>query len=140
MYVIVFYFRTLNSSFQVRGIPAVIVIKASNGEIISREGRQEIMQNGSLAFSNWEQSCIEIDTSIVSALTDNSNEVFNNAVDILLKLINNILKDPQSMKYRRIRLSNPKIESMLLGLKYLVLVQIAKLHFLQINWRSFLLC
>ena len=117
---ILFHFRALNSSFQVRGIPAVIVIKASNGEIISRDGRQEIMQNGSLAFSNWEQSCIEIDTSIVSALTDNSNEVFKNAVDILLKLINNILKDPQSMKYRRIRLSNPKIESMLLGLIYLV--------------------
>jgi len=104
----------LNSAFGVRGIPAVIVIKASNGEIISREGRQEIMQNGSSAFSTWEQSCVEIDTSVVSALTDNSNEVFKNAVDVLLKLMNNILKDPYSIKYRRIRLSNPKIESMLL--------------------------
>ena len=112
------FIRQLNSAYGVRGIPAVIVIKASNGEIISREGRQELMQNGYSAFSTWEQSCVEIDTSIVSALSDNSSEVFKNAIDILLKLINNILKDPQSMKYRRIRLSNPKIESMLLGQCY----------------------
>ena len=77
------------------------------------------MQNGSSAFSTWEQSCVEIDTSVVSALTDNSNEVFKNAVDVLLKLMNNILKDPYSIKYRRIRLSNPKIESMLLGQCYI---------------------
>ena len=67
----------------------------------------------------WEQSCVEIDTSVVSALTDNSNEVFKNAVDVLLKLMNNILKDPYSIKYRRIRLSNAKIESMLLGQCYI---------------------
>ena len=77
------------------------------------------MQNGSSAFSTWEQSCVEIDTSVVSALTDNSNEVFKNAVDVLLKLMSNILKDPSSIKYRRIRLSNPKIESMLLGQCYI---------------------
>ena len=77
------------------------------------------MQNGSSAFSTWEQSCVEIDTSVVLALTDNSNEVFKNAVDVLLKLMNNILKDPYSIKYRRIRLSNPKIESMLLGQCYI---------------------
>ena len=54
----------LNSVFQVRGIPKVVVVKVSNGECISQDGRQDIMQNGALAFSSWEQSCIEIDTSI----------------------------------------------------------------------------
>ena len=105
----------LNSTFGVRGIPAVIVIKASNGEIISREGRQEIMQNGSYAFTQWEQSCVDVDTSVASALSDNSSEIFHSAKDILLKLISNILKDPQSLKFRRIRLNNPKIETLLLN-------------------------
>ena len=97
-----------------RGIPSVIVIK-QNGEIITREGRQEIMQNGSFAFTKWEESCIEIDTSIVNQLSDNSPQVFKDATEILLKLISNIIRDPQNLKYRRIRLSNPKIETMLLN-------------------------
>ena len=91
-----------------------MIVLSKNGDILSREGRQEIMQLGSGAFKHWEDSCIDIDTSIVSTLTDNSPEVFKNATEILLKLINNILRDEQNLKFRRIRLSNPKIESMLL--------------------------
>ena len=105
----------LNSVFQVRGIPKVVAVKVSNGECISQDGRQDIMQNGALAFSSWEQSCIEIDTSIVKKLTDNDPKTFQDAKEILLKLINNILRDPQNVKFRRIRLSNPKVESMLLN-------------------------
>ena len=91
-----------------------MIVLSKNGDILSREGRQEIMQLGSGAFKHWEDSCIDIDTSIVSTLTDNSPEAFKNATEILLKLINNILRDEQNLKFRRIRLSNPKIESMLL--------------------------
>ena len=105
----------LNSVFQVRGIPKVVVVKVSNGEFITQDGRQDIMQNGALAFSSWEQNCIEIDTSIVNKLSDNDHKSFQDAKEILLKLINNILRDPQNVKFRRIRLSNPKVESMLLN-------------------------
>jgi hypothetical protein len=113
--VVLYYFRSLNSVFEVRGIPSVIVVKAGTGEIISRDGRQEIMSQGSLAFTQWEESCIEIDTSMVSALADNPPQLLKDASEILLKLISNILRDPQSLKFRRIRLSNPKIEKMLLN-------------------------
>ncbi len=54
----------------------MIVVKASNGEVISRDGRQEVMERGALAFTFWEESCKEIDTSIVSTLLDNENQVF----------------------------------------------------------------
>ena len=104
----------MNSTFGVRGIPAVIVIN-KNGDILSREGRQEIMHYGSVAFKQWEDSCIDIDTSIASQLSDNSPQVFKDATEILLKLIANILRDPQNLKFRRIRLSNAKIETMLLN-------------------------
>ena len=53
--------------------------------------------------------------SIVKKLTDNDPKTFQDAKEILLKLINNILRDPQNVKFRRIRLSNPKVESMLLN-------------------------
>ena len=105
----------LNSNFQIRGIPSVIVINATNGEIISRDGRQEIMQNGAAAFKIWEESIIEIDTSIVSTLKDNEEKAFLDAKEILLKLIGNILRDSQNIKYRRVKLTNPKIESLLLN-------------------------
>ena len=37
------------------------------------------------------------------------------ACEILVKLLANVIRDPQNMKYRSIRLSNPKIESKLLA-------------------------
>ena len=37
------------------------------------------------------------------------------ACEILVKLLSNVIRDPNNMKYRSIRLSNPKIESKLLA-------------------------
>ena len=37
------------------------------------------------------------------------------ACGILVKLLNNVIRDPNNMKFRSIRLANPKIESMLLA-------------------------
>ena len=37
------------------------------------------------------------------------------AAEILIKLLGNVIKDPQNLKFRSIRLSNPKIESKLLA-------------------------
>lgn len=55
-----------------------------------------------------------IDTSAVKMLEDNDPHVIKEAGEILLKLIGNVLRDPHNMKYRSVRLSNPKIESKLL--------------------------
>ena len=40
--------------FTFLGIPAVIVVKGSNGEIITRDGQQKIEELGSSAFAQWE--------------------------------------------------------------------------------------
>ena len=55
-----------------------------------------------------------MDTSAVKMLEDNEPHVIKEAGEILLKLIGNVLRDPHNMKYRSVRLSNPKIESKLL--------------------------
>ena len=41
-------------------------------------------------------------------------QVKKDAGDILIRLFSNVLKDPQSLKFRAVKLSNPKIESKLL--------------------------
>ena len=73
---------------------------------------------GASAFSYWESMAkpVEsaIDTSAVKMLEDNEPLVIKEAGEILLKLIGNVLRDPHNMKYRSVRLSNPKIESKLL--------------------------
>ena len=56
-----------------------------------------------------------IDTSAVKLLEDNEPHVIGEAGEILLKLIGNVLRDPHNIKYRSIRLSNPKIEKKLLA-------------------------
>ena len=40
--------------FTFLGIPAVIVVKGSNGEIITRDGKNKIEELGSSAFAQWE--------------------------------------------------------------------------------------
>ena len=105
---------TLNSAFEVRGIPFMIVI-SETGEVISREGRQEVMSMGAGAFQTWDESHSDVDTSVVEVLKDNAPEVTREAGEILVKLMSNVIRDPQNMKYRQIRLANPKIESKLLS-------------------------
>ena len=36
------------------GIPTVMVIKVSNGEVITKDGRKQIEEQGSSAFAQWE--------------------------------------------------------------------------------------
>lgn len=110
--------QTLSSNYGVRGIPSLIVINASDGSVITRDGRQDIQSRGASAFSYWETMAKPIesamDTSAVKMLEDNEPHVIKEAGEILLKLIGNVLRDPHNMKYRSVRLSNPKIESKLL--------------------------
>ena len=55
-----------------------------------------------------------MDTSIVSMLADNSDTVMNDAKDILVKLLGNVLNDPNNTKYRAVKLTNKAIEEKLL--------------------------
>ena len=55
-----------------------------------------------------------MDTSIVSMLADNSDTVMNDAKDILVKLLGNVLNDPNNTKYRAVKLTNKTIEEKLL--------------------------
>ena len=56
----------------------------------------------------------EIDTSIVELLKDNSETVKKDAKDILVRLLSNVLNDPNNTKYRQIKLANKTIEEKLL--------------------------
>lgn len=110
-----FSIRSLGSIFGVRGIPALIVINASDGSVITKEGRQDVSSLGPQAFRQWEAlAAPSIDTSIVNMLNENSAQVKREAGEILLKLIGNVLREPNNIKFRSIKLSNPKIESKLL--------------------------
>ena len=44
----------LNSAFQVEGIPTVVVVKVSDGKIITKGGKEKIEEHGSSAFAQWE--------------------------------------------------------------------------------------
>jgi len=107
--------QTLSSRFGVRGIPSLQVI-GMDGTKISQDGRQDISALGRNAFGQWERLAPAlVDTSTVNLLNDNTDIVKKEAIDILVKLLSNIIKDPDNIKYRQIKLSNPKIEEKLLG-------------------------
>ena len=106
--------QALSARFGVRGIPALKVV-GLDGSVISEDGRQEVSALGKNAFGQWEQLApAAIDTSTVLLLNDNGDDVKKDACDILIKLFGNIVKDPQNIKYRQIKLANPKIEQKLL--------------------------
>jgi hypothetical protein len=71
---------------------------------------------GAAAFAGWEaQAKGPVDTSVVSMLAENPPQLRKDAAEILIKLLTNVQRDPQNMKYRSVKLSNPIIESKLLA-------------------------
>jgi len=100
--------QLLSSHFGVRGIPAVRVV-GRNGSMISEDGRQEIFSLGASSPKQWEI----LAPSIVNLLRENPNNVRRDAVDILVKLLSNIVAE-QNMKYRQVKLANKRIEEKLL--------------------------
>lgn len=106
--------QLLSSHFGVRGIPAVKVV-GRDGTMISEDGRQEVTSLGASAFKQWEiMAPSPVDTSIVNLLRDNPENVKRDAGDILVKLLGNIVAEPNVMKYRQVKLANKKIEEKLL--------------------------
>ena len=62
-------------AFGVRGIPALIVV-TNTGEVVTRDGRQEVMSLGVSAMATWSQAAPQhVDTSVVSMLVDNMDHV-----------------------------------------------------------------
>ncbi len=110
--------QRLGASFGVRGIPALVVVSAADGAVITKEGRRDVMSMGAAAFAQWESQAgggvEDVDVSVVDMLADNPEEVKKEAGEILVKLLRNVQRDPGNMKFRSVRLSNPKIETKLL--------------------------
>lgn len=111
--------QALSSQFSIRGIPALVAVNAADASVISANGRQEVMSMGANAFLQWESlskgPAPPIDTSVCATLRDdNPEDVGREATEILIKLLKNVLRNPDNIKYRSVKLSNPKIESKLL--------------------------
>ena len=100
--------QLLSSHFGLRGIPVVRVV-GRNGSMISEDGRQEIFSLGASSPKQWEI----LAPSIVNLLRENPANVRRNAGDILVKLLSNIVAEPNVMKYRQVKLANKIIEEKL---------------------------
>merc|ERR1712008_410427 len=77
---------------------------------------EEVMSLGAAAFAQWEKlapACIDVST--VKLLDDNPETVKKEAVEILVKLLSNVVRDPNNIKYRQVKLSNKKVEENLLS-------------------------
>ena len=96
-------------AFGVRGIPAMIMV-TNTGEVVTRDGRQEVMSLGVSAMTTWSQAAPQhVDTSVVSMLVDNMDDVMEAAKEVLVKMLSNIINDPNNTKYSAIKMSNKVI-------------------------------
>merc|ERR1719361_1554555 len=73
------------------------------------------MSQGASAFKLWESLAPHpTDTSVALLLQDNDPDVKTEAVNILVKLLTNVINHPGELKYRQIKLANKTIEEKLL--------------------------
>merc|ERR1719361_1990172 len=73
------------------------------------------MSQGASAFKLWESLAPHpTDTSVALLLQDNDPDVKKEAVNILVKLLTNVINHPGEIKYRQVRLGNKTIEEKLL--------------------------
>ena len=64
----------LSTAFQVEGIPMVVVVKVSDGKIITKGGKEKIEEHGSSAFAQWEwDHADEDEAQTAPALQSGSN-------------------------------------------------------------------
>lgn len=64
----------------------------------------------------------QINEKIITNLEGNSKNVYIHGIEILLKLLDNILNFPENEKYRRIRLDNKIIKDKLLKIRGMMFV------------------
>merc|ERR1719334_1610384 len=90
-------------------------VMSLDGTELSSDGRSEVMSQGASAFQLWESLLPKrADTSVVLLLKDNEPSVKTEAVNILVKLLTNVVNHPGELKYRQVRLGNKTIEEKLL--------------------------
>ena len=53
-------------------------------------------------------------SAVKSLRAENSSDLFLQACDILLRVANNIVKQPSNERYRRLKISNPLVQDKLL--------------------------
>ena len=73
-----FFSSRLSSSFGIRGIPALIVVDTTDGAVITKDGRSDVMRSGAAAFAQWQEvtkGASDEDTEIVEQLRDNPPDV-----------------------------------------------------------------
>ena len=73
------------------------------------------MEKGAEAFAEWEKAAAELlDVSAVGLLLDNQESVRRQAKEILIKLLSNVEKDQNNVKFRSISVDNNRIKTQLL--------------------------
>ena len=73
------------------------------------------MEKGAEAFAEWERGATELlDVSAVGLLEENQESVKRSAVEILIKLLSNVEKDPVNVKFRSFCVENQRIKTQLL--------------------------
>ena len=79
-------------------------------ELITRVKRQEVMSLGVSAMAMWSQAAPQhVDKSVVSMLADNTDHMMEAAKEVLVKMLSNIINDPNNTKYRAVKMSNKLI-------------------------------
>ena len=102
--------QSLSSMFGVRGIPALIVV-TSTGEVVTKDGRQEIMSLGVSAMAQWSQAAPQpVDTSVVSMLADNTVDVMEAAKEVLVKILSSIINHSQQYQVQSTEQSRCQIK------------------------------
>ena len=73
------------------------------------------MSLGVSAMATWSQAAPQhVDTSVVSMLVNNMDHVMEAAKEVLVKMLSNIINDPNNTKYRAVKMSNKVIIEKLL--------------------------
>lgn len=76
----------------------------------------------------------QINQKIITNLEGNNKSVYIDGIEILLKLLDNILNFPENEKYRKIRLDNKTIREKLLRVRGMIFV-LKSIGFCEVNHR-----
>ena len=117
------YFVLINKMFLLlqtgSGEDTIRVVGTEDGSLTLDEAACEaVMRDGAAAFAQWEAAAAaEKLTAVttVALLADNPAAVREAAVALLLRLLTNVTREPDSAKYRVLRLTNPRVSAQLLG-------------------------
>ena len=100
------------------GEDTIRVVGTEDGSLLDEAACEAVVRDGAAAFAQWEAAAAaEKLTAVttVALLADNPAAVREAAVALLLRLLTNVTREPDSAKYRVLRLTNPRVSAQLLG-------------------------